>query len=358
MVAHSKTTWLVGSLTLLFILMPFQAQSMEKSANSKNVITGSVSAIHLVTPPYRIAPGDTLSFSINEEPDFDQSEIIVRPDGNVTIRPVGQVAVAGKSVAELTRQLEEDLTPYVNAPQVFINIQSFHVPKIYLFGAVVKPGLYQPNPDKLPADRNTTNPQKTRFQNPEISISNILVNSGGVAYDADLSQLQVTRQDGQRLAINLLDFYLKGDRSQDVLLEEGDVVNVPSLDSSLPYGDTEFKLLTSAGIYPEQFPVRILGEVEKPGLFYISADTPYLNTAIALASGYKRNAIRNAVIIGRRTKDTGVAKIVVNPDKVDFMLRPNDVIDIRDAASAKVVRGAESMSRIVGPFWWLSRWTF
>jgi protein involved in polysaccharide export with SLBB domain len=210
---------------------------------------------------------------------------------------------------------------------------------------------------KRVAERNGIEARNVRLENPDLTLSSVLTNSGGLAYDADLTRIVVAKRNGQQETVNLIELFVKGDRSQDLLLEEGDVIHVSKMDT-FPYNDDEFKMLTAAGIYPEQFPVRILGEVEKPGLFYVSADTPYLNTAIALAAGYKRSAVQNAVVINRKTQHDGVAKIVVDPQKSDFMLRPNDVIDIRDGKIAKVIRGGETLSRIAGPFWWVSRWTY
>jgi protein involved in polysaccharide export with SLBB domain len=352
--AFSKySNGLVGIFCIFFLYLPLAYGNKSADFQDQNLIQGSISTSNLVTPMYKIAPGDVLSFSIQEETEYDQDHVIVRPDGYATIRPIGQVFVAGMNIQELTHQLEGNLDPYINHSQVFLNIQEFHTPRIYLLGSVSHPGVYQPDLRKVSSSYNVAPRSTSHFPNMDWTVSNLIIRSGGLNYDADLSNIQISKHNGDKQHVNLFALLIEGDLTQDIVLEEGDTIQVPQL-STIPYGDNEFKLLCEAGIYPEQFPVRVLGEVEKPGLFYVSSDTPYINTAIALASGYKRNAMKRSVIINRKSKGQEIAKLIVDPEKVDLMLRPNDIVEIRDAQSAKAIRGAETISRMAAPFWWIS----
>jgi protein involved in polysaccharide export with SLBB domain len=91
--------WMAAGITAMHLAL-FGLNGNAQDLMRDNLIQGSVSTVNFVTSPYKIAPGDVLSFSINEEPDFEQKDIIVRPDGMATIRPIGQVAVAGKNIEE------------------------------------------------------------------------------------------------------------------------------------------------------------------------------------------------------------------------------------------------------------------
>jgi polysaccharide export outer membrane protein len=343
-------------LMLLFLLGPV-ARGEDKAplSGSSRLVQGSISTSNRVTQDYRVAPGDVLSFSIHEESAYDQDEILVRPDGYATIRPVGQVFVAGMNIKELSRHMEDSLTPYVNDAQVFINVREFHIPRIYLIGAVNHPGLFQPDwrvfSGAEPEPRFQGN---KNLSNLDWTVSKLIIRSGGLNYNADITNIEIIRHNGAKEQVNLFSYLIDGDLSQDKLLEEGDTIQVRQL-PTLPYGDEAFKLLCASGIYPERFPVRVLGEVEKPGLFYLSSDSPYINSAVAMASGYKRSAIKRAVIINRKSNTQELAKLVVDPEKIDLMLRPNDIVEVKDAQSAKLIRGAETLSRMVAPFWWLSQ---
>lgn len=346
------------AVTTSIFIIPAPVRAGQFAASDRTTIRANVTKRNFVTAPYKLAPGDILSFSVNEEPDFTQEEIIIRPDGYVTIRPLGQISVAGMEIEELTRHLEDLLVKYVNNPEIYVDVKQFHVPRLYLMGAVMKPGAYQPVRQTTQTSPDNSNKSalnnRTHLENINLSIFNVLVSSGGVRHNADLTRVKITRGNGEERMVDLFALLLRGDRSQDILLEEGDTVSVPQLDS-FPYGDEEFKLLTASGLYPEQFPVRVLGAVEKPGLYYISSDTPYLNTAVALATGYKEGAVRNSVLIHRRARGEDMAKVVVNPQKIDYMLRPNDVIEVKGGKTHKTVVGAERASRIALPFVWLIR---
>lgn len=335
-----------------------EAQSASENNNSVHLKV-NITKRNLVTSSYKISPGDILTFSVNEEPEMYQDYIIVRPDGYATIQPVGEVYVAGMNIADLAKSLESQLVAYINKPQVYINVREFHIPKLYLLGAVMKPGTYQPSRQDTSYDPNNHNKSalngRMRIENTDLSIFNVLVNAGGVKYNADLSNIEITHSDGEKLNINLFDLIVKGERSQDFLLQEGDAIFVSQLEN-FPYGDEEFKILTASGLYPEKFPVRVLGEVEKPGLYYVSSDTPYLNTAVALSEGFKHNAVKSHIIIHRKVHGDDMSKIVVNPNKIDFVLRPNDVINVNDSKFDKTVRGTERFSRIAMPFVWLGNW--
>jgi protein involved in polysaccharide export with SLBB domain len=322
---------------------------------SYKLVKGGISTSNRVTAAYRVAPGDILSFSIHEESAYDQEQILVRPDGYATIRPIGQVFVSGMSIKDLSQHLENSLTPYINDPQVFLSVQEFHTPRIYLIGAVNHPGTFQPDLRPVPgSDPGMRTSASQRFSNMDWTVSNLIIRSGGLTYNADISNIEIIKHNGTKEEANLFDFLINGDLSQDKLLEEGDTIQVHQL-QTMPYGDEAFKLLCATGIYPERFPVRVLGEVEKPGLFYLSSDSPYINSAVAMASGYKRNALKRAVVINRKSNTQELARLVVDPEKVDLMLRPNDIVEVKDAQAAKLVRGAETFSRMVAPFWWISQ---
>ncbi len=352
---RTRTIQVVSLWLMLLLLVGPVAFGQDSIKGTSRLVQGSISTSNRVTQDYRVAPGDVLAFSIHEETAYDQEQILVRPDGYATIRPIGQVFVAGMNIKELSRHLEDSLTAYINDPQVFLNVQEFHTPRIYLIGAVNHPGTFQQDWRPLPGnDPETRNNTSKYFSNMDWTVSKLIIRSGGLSYNADISNIEIIKHDGTKEKVNLFSFLIDGDLSQDKLLEEGDTIQVHQL-QTMPYGDEAFKLLCGSGIYPERFPVRVIGEVEKPGLFYLSSDSPYINSAVALASGYKRNAVKRAVVINRKNNTQSLARLVVDPEKVDLMLRPNDIVEVKDAQAAKLVRGAETISKMVAPFWWVSQ---
>ncbi len=103
-------------------------------------------------------------------------------------------------------------------------------------------------------------------------------------------------------------------------------------------------------LFPVSFPVRVLGEVRTGGVFNIKGESPFLNTAIASAAGYTLDANKSIVIVYRKNNNEKLSKIFVDPFKQDFVLRPNDVVEVRKRTFMKFVYAADYLNRIVSPF--------
>jgi polysaccharide export outer membrane protein len=297
-------------------------------------------------PKYQITAGDILSLSIYDEPNMAQPEIVVRPDGYATIDPIGEVYVEGMEVGALTQLLQEKFKSFIIDPLISVNVKEFNPASVYIFGAVEKPGTYQ--------QMITVSKQFADSKNPvvrtDLSLMNVISNAGGISIDADLSNLTITSKNQKQKKIDLWKFIKEGDTSQNVKLKTGDVIFVPKLDSMATINDEDFKLLSKMAIFPEKFPVRVIGEVAKGGTFDITGESPYLNTAIASASGYNLEAKKSIVIVYRKASNDKLARIYVDPFKQDFVLRPNDLIDVQKRDFMKFVYSMDYLNRIVSPF--------
>jgi len=298
---------------------------------------------------YKITTGDVLSVSVYGEPDMSQPEIIVRPDGYLTIDPIGEVYAEGLDIKELTDIVENRFKEFLLEPQISINIKDFSPASIYIFGAVEKPGIYQQltQPSKYYGD--TKNPSvKT-----DMSLINVIGNSGGISVDADLANIKITSTNNVVRKIDLWKFIKDGDVSQNIKLNSGDVVQVPKAETII-MNDDDFKLLTNMSLFPKTFPVRVLGEVNQAGKYDIDGVSPYLTTAVSQASGYTLDANKTIVTVYRQAGNQKLAKIYVDPFKQDFILRPNDVVEVQKRTFMKVVFGADYLARIISPVYSLS----
>ena len=294
---------------------------------------------------YKIIPGDIISVSVYDEPNFLQPEIIVRPDGYATIDPIGEILVEGLNIQDLTRIIEKNFKNFLNDPIISVNIKEFNPPSIYIFGAVQKPGMYQQltNGSKYYADSKNTTVRT------DLTLSNIISNAGGISNNADLSNITVTSLNKKQTIIDLWKFIKDGDISQNIKLKSGDVIFVPKLDS-IGINDENFKLLSKMSLFPATFPIRVIGEVKTGGTFNISGESPYLNTAVSNANGYTLDAKKTIVVVYRKADNEKLSKIFVDPFMNDFLLRPNDLVEVRKRTFMKVVAGSEYFTRIISPF--------
>lgn len=330
------------SLLLLFILFMLAAP-VAFSQDLKATISFTDSA-------YRIGPGDVLSFNVYHQEDFNQNNILVRSDGMASFNGVGELPVSGKSVAEVQRMLESEIGELVKNPIVTLSISQTKPGTIYLSGAVKHPGMYQLST----GNQNSTN--GSNDNNPihriDLRLSNILSNAGGVNMDADLGQIQVTRRNPHgemTMSVDLWKMLKDGDSSQDVMLQSGDSIYIPQL-PKMAMNDEEYDLVLNSSIGPESFPVRVIGDLNSPGIYYLPGNSPYLNSAIAMAGGYKSSASQNMVAIRRFTNEVDVSTLYVDPRKTDIVLRPNDIVYISEKKMHKAGKFFEQVNKILAPF--------
>jgi|GEM_PF-1655096 len=293
---------------------------------------------------YTITPGDILSFSVYGEPELTQKEIKVRPDGYATIEPIGELFVANKDIHELTSKIHEDMSIYFKDPQICLNVKKFNPASIYIYGAVKKPGFYQQNIETPTVwhDAETAN-AKT-----DLSLTNVLSITGGVNYNADLSNIKISNNfTGYTREVDLWKLLDEGDTAQNIRLKSGDSVFVPEMDGQI-YSDEDFKKIAVSSIHSDNFIVKVVGEVKQPGLYNLPTETPNLNSAIAMAQGYTIDAKRKAVQIYRKTPEGNISVININPEKIDYMLRPDDLVYVRDRTLMKAVRTGDYFTRIFG----------
>lgn len=294
---------------------------------------------------YRVQIGDSLGVQVYNQADLSKDSVLVRPDGYASFPGAGQVFVAGRTLDEVTTQLERQLSRLVKQPQVTMNVATMQAPVIYVSGAVTKPGRVEFSKTSG-HDEGIVNGGAGSAT--DLRLSHVLSQAGGVRLNADLSDISILR-DGQTRRVNLWPLLESGQSSGDILLKAGDSVHIPELDSmALP--DAHYRLLLQSSVGPRQFPVRLLGEVEKPGVYELNGQSPYLNSAIAQAGGYTDGAKRKKVIIRRFTNEHDFAHLTINPDKLDFMLRPNDVVLVTETSVAGTARHTDIVSKALSPF--------
>jgi polysaccharide export outer membrane protein len=241
-----------------------------------------------VGPDYRIGTDDVLAISVWDQKDLDQV-VSVRPDGKISLPLVGEIDAGGSTVAELAARLTTQYSKTVRGAQVTVAVREIRSRTVFFLGGVVRPGPMQ--------------------LTQELTVLQGLSSVGGPVATADLESVFVLR--GQkRIPVNLLMILQKGDMSQNVSLQPGDTVVVPSADA-----------------------VYVLGEVKTPGQVKYTKGLTVM-TAIAGAGGFTplASARRVTVVRGEGAKREvlriNVNDIMSDPESKDVPLKPNDVITV------------------------------
>ena len=167
-------------------------------------------------------------------------------------------------------------------------------------------------------------------------VAQALQAAGGVTQLADMRNIQVQRltKNGSQQVINvdLWQLLKGGDFSQNILLQEGDLITVPTAQE--PFAD-EVTELADSSLAPEVIQVNVVGEVDSPGVVEVRPNAP-LNDAILAAGGFDEvRANQGSVELIRLNRNGTVQKRKISVDfesgineETNPPLRPDDIIVI------------------------------
>lgn len=169
---------------------------------------------------YVLQYGNVLEITINEmalmETNPAQSETyVIDSEGNIFHRLFGLVHLGGLTVDKSQEILAEMARRYFREPVVTVDVLELSSRNVFVFGEVVRPGIY-------PIEGN-------------VQLAEFLANIGGLTDEADLREIIVTRRQGRPVEFNLEDFLFKRDDSRNVFLEDGDRIIVQKRKRGLIY---------------------------------------------------------------------------------------------------------------------------
>jgi len=197
--------WFFIAVSLL-ALIPFPLRAAEKESPTQ-VLEAALQAT--AEPDYRIGPGDQLSIEVWKDKDLARL-VTVLPDGRVAYPMVGEVVAAGKTVAQLQKEIEGKLSLYVKDAVITVEVRQVNSLQIYVLGRVKTPGriILTSNIDVLQA----------------------MAAAGGPDQFAKLSKIKIFRREGGKTVIIPFDYddVIAGKNlGSNILLRRGDVVVVP-----------------------------------------------------------------------------------------------------------------------------------
>lgn len=165
-----------------------------------------------VSPSYRLFRGDTLSILAVGFPDgIGINSITVGLDGYVQLPYVGSVKMEGLTLDEAKAVLMDSLTQYLRIPDLSLVITSYGPRKVYVMGEVNKPGVQNMAIDNMNAYA-------------------ALATAGGWARKGRSTRIQIMRVvDGTMYyrTLNMKAYTVKHDLTQNVEIEDGDIIYVP-----------------------------------------------------------------------------------------------------------------------------------
>lgn len=162
-----------------------------------------------VPPDYLIGPDDVLAVVFWEQANHG-GEVIVRPDGKISLPLINDVQAAGLSPEQLRASIVAASAKFLRDPNVTVVVKQINSRRVYVTGYVGKAGTY-----------NLTRP---------VTVLQMLALAGGVSEYADKGKIVVMRTEGERTAsykFNYKDVIQGKHLEQNILLKPGDTIIVP-----------------------------------------------------------------------------------------------------------------------------------
>ncbi len=223
-------------------------------------------------PEYRVGPLDVLEISSHVGDKVNTETVTVNSRGKISFSFVDNLGVAGLTPSEIDDALTKSLAQYIRNPRINILVKEFNSKSAMVMGelASLRSGTYgQAMSGKIQLKGKTT-------------IIDLISQAGGYTEDGDIKNTKLTRR-GKTYTINLYDIIEKGDASLDVIIDAGDVVDIPELPA---YADQR-----GGRVY-------IMGEVNNQGIYPLR-DAQDLLSALSLAGSYTQLAKEENTLVVR-----------------------------------------------------------
>jgi polysaccharide export outer membrane protein len=96
----------------------------------------------ITTPGYRLHEGDKIEVRFFYQPELDQ-QVVVKPDGTISLQLIGDVRAEGITVPELEKLLVQRYSRILVDPTISVILKEYVKPRIFVGGEVAKPGPYE-----------------------------------------------------------------------------------------------------------------------------------------------------------------------------------------------------------------------
>ncbi|WP_061167069.1 polysaccharide biosynthesis/export family protein [Caballeronia hypogeia] len=231
----------------------------------------------------------------------------VAPNGTIYFPFIGKVRVAGKTTGEVRDEMAAALAPYIKNPQLDVRVLAYRSQKIAMTGEVKLPG-------------------PLAMSDVPLTLVDAIVRSGGTTPEADLQRVRLTRN-GKLYVLDANAVLDRGDDTQNVMLQAGDIINIPDRYDSRIF---------------------VMGEVKVPMPVNMVRGRASIADALTLAGGVldtDANVRQIYVVRGARSNPArpDIYRLDMSqPDSLllstQFQLHPQDVVYVGTAGAVQFNR--------------------
>ena len=216
-----------------------------------------------VGPDYVLGPGDSININLFGGLAQQFTRVVDR-EGRVTLPEAGPIMIAGFTLDQAQRVIQEALTPQFHDAKVEVSVSRLRTVRVYVVGDVQRPGAYDVSSLSTPL--------------------NALYAAGGPTAIGSLRTVRHYRGKELIRDVDLYDFLLHGVRTDTERLQAGDTILVP----------------------PAGHQVTVSGMVRRPAIYELRDETT-LSQVLTLAGG---------VMVSAQMRDIKVERIEANDKRV------------------------------------------
>lgn len=243
--------------------------------------------LNMATPEnYRLGPGDEVIVDVWGASQ-NTMRLEVSPDGYVNISNLGPVYLNNMTIKDARQLLKQELGKIYadSANNIQVTLGNIRTIQVNVMGEVRAPGTY------------ALSSLSTVFH--------ALYASGGVSDIGSLRNVQVARGGKTIARLDVYEYIMKGQIQDDIRLQDGDVVIVPTYDEL----------------------VKITGKVKRP-MFYEMKNGESAATLLKCAGGFSSDAYKKSIRVLRKDGKEFSVKTVDDIHYSAFKLIDGDVVTV------------------------------
>ena len=233
------------------VLPNYQERTVSKDSLLLNQAIPSEDNESIDPDEYVVGPGDKIFISINGLEEIPINTRI-NHDGVLYIPKVGGINLKNKTLTKAKSEILNAINKYYKNVDVFISLTNIRKIKVSLVGDVVKPASF--------------------ILKGNARLMDLISNSFGLNKTSDYRNIKIINKDSSVNKYDLLSFIRIGDKKDNPLLMDGDVVLVDKVDKT----------------------ISVEGEVKFPGIYeYVEGET--IADFIKLSGGLLNDALKDTI---------------------------------------------------------------
>ena len=244
--------------------------------------------------------GDVLTITVLNHPEFT-GDVTVATNGKIQLPLVGGINASGTSASQLTAAVRKALLAELRDPQVTIAMKQAHIRRVFVLGAVTKPGVVE---------------VRSGWR-----VTEVLAAAGGLVARTELTEATLNRAKQKPIVLDLVRIMADGNDPANLLVQTEDVLRVAS----------------------RTVQVNVAGQVLRPGAYDVSIGNGVIE-AIAIAGGPTPRAATSQITIKHIDGSTVAVDLIkaMQPGQIalNIPLKNGDVVVVPEARARVTVRGA------------------